>query len=80
MSVLCELVERRRGRVAHGRLILFLIAAVVAALLYNPPSLGQSTFGSIVGSVKDASGDVVGNAGVVLMNSGTLKTMTFVYQ
>src|SRR6478736_3602305 len=78
MSASCELIERRRGRAAHRRSILFLIAAIVAALFYNPPSVGQSTFGSIVGSVKDASGDVVAGASVVLMNSGTSarRTMT----
>jgi len=35
-------------------------------LFYNVQALDQSTFGSIVGTVKDASGDVVNGASVVL--------------
>jgi hypothetical protein len=39
--------------------------------MYSHPACGQSTFGSIVGTVTDATGAVVGGANVKLVNSDT---------
>jgi hypothetical protein len=53
------------------RFLLLSLAAVVAFVLCNTPALGQSTFGTIVGTVRDASGDVVSGAAISLINAGT---------
>src|SRR5437868_6687161 len=58
------------------RSVFMAIAAIVTMFLYSTPSLAQSTFGTIIGTVKDASGDVVNGANVVLMNSGTAAKRT----
>jgi hypothetical protein len=63
--------SNRNRRLGLGRFGVMFGAAVLILLFYSAPSLSQSTFGSIVGTVKDASGDVVTAAGVVLMNTGT---------
>jgi len=76
MSVLPRSQEQSRSSLSNASWILFVAAAFLALLLYNPPSLGQSTFGSVVGTVKDASGDVIVTASVVLMNSGTAAKRT----
>src|SRR3984957_5724511 len=49
-------------------LLLILTACVVSSGL---PAMGQSTFGSIVGTVKDQSGSVVPGATVTLVNVGS---------
>ena len=53
------------------RFVLATVTTVVLALLCGAPSLGQSTFGSIVGTVKDSSGDVMIGTTVTLINTGT---------
>jgi hypothetical protein len=53
------------------RFVLATVTAIVLALLCGAPSLGQSTFGSIVGTVKDSSGDVMIGTTVTLINTGT---------
>jgi len=63
--------EQDHARPHRRRFLFVAIAAMAALLLYSTPSLGQSTFGTIIGTVKDASGDVVNGASVVLMNAGT---------
>src|ERR1700741_1102679 len=63
--------EQDHGSPQRRRSLFVAIAAMTTLLLYSTPSLGQSTFGTIIGAVKDASGDVVNGASVVLMNSGT---------
>ena len=49
-------------------LLLILTACVVSSGLQ---AMGQSTFGSIVGTVKDQSGSVVPGATVTLVNTGS---------
>src|ERR1700689_5569171 len=49
-------------------LLLILTACVVSSGL---PAMGQSTFGSIVGTVQDQSGSVVPGATVTLVNVGS---------
>jgi Carboxypeptidase regulatory-like domain/TonB dependent receptor len=71
MGVSFILREQRRERSRRVRYTFFLLAALVTLLLYSTPSLGQSTLGTVVGTVKDASGDIVSGATVVLTNSGT---------
>src|SRR5580692_5191873 len=54
-------------------LLLILTACVVSSGL---PAMGQSTFGAIVGTVKDQSGSVVPGATVTLVNVGSSATHT----
>jgi hypothetical protein len=54
-------------------LLLILTACVVSSGL---PAMGQSTFGAIVGTVKDQSGSVVPGATVTLVNTGSSATRT----
>jgi hypothetical protein len=54
-------------------LLLILTACVVSSGLQ---AMGQSTFGSIVGTVKDQSGSVVPGATVTLVNVGSSATHT----
>lgn len=50
---------------------IFISSAIVAALLAGGPAAAQSTFGSILGSVRDGSGQSVVGATVNLVNRGT---------
>jgi len=50
--------------------------AALLFLVYAVPARGQSTFGSILGTVKDPSGDVVPGATVMLTNRGTSAVRT----
>jgi len=54
-------------------LLVVLTACVICSGL---PAFGQSTFGSIVGTVKDQSGSVVPGATVTLVNSGSSASKT----
>lgn len=58
-----------------ARWILFVVAGLVAFPLASQ-SFAQSTFGSIVGTVKDQSGSVVPGATVTLVNVGSSATRT----
>ena len=57
-----------------GKLGVFLFVAAVSA----GAAFGQSTFGTILGTVADASGAVIGNAAVKVINTdeGTSRTLT----
>src|SRR6267154_6856564 len=57
-------------------LFVFMSLAALLFLVYAVPALGQSTFGSILGTVKDPSGDVVPGASVMLTNRGTSAVRT----
>ena len=70
MHFLARKHQQQFERSNRGRSVFVAIAAIAALLVYSTPLLGQSTFGTIIGTVKDASGDVVNGANVVLMNSG----------
>jgi Carboxypeptidase regulatory-like domain/TonB dependent receptor-like, beta-barrel len=52
------------------------LVAVLAACLFTSAAVAQSTFGSIVGTVKDQSGSVVPGATVTLVNAGSSATRT----
>jgi Carboxypeptidase regulatory-like domain/TonB dependent receptor len=54
-------------------LLLILTACVVSS---SQQTMGQSTFGAIVGTVKDQSGSVVPGATVTLLNTGSSSTRT----
>jgi hypothetical protein len=71
MSFPFVLSKQRHAGSPRALFVVLLAAAVFVSLFYNAPALSQSTFGTIVGMVKDASGDVVNGASVVLTNSGT---------
>ncbi len=75
MGVSFVLRGQRHERSPRARLVL-LATAVLISLFYNAPALSQSTFGTIVGTVKDASGDVVTGARVTLTNAGTAVNRT----
>ena len=53
-------------------------AGLFLIVLVATPALAQSTFGAILGAVRDSSGALVTNARVTLINTGTmaLRTMT----
>lgn len=53
-----------------------LLLSVLALALTAVSAYGQSTFGSIMGTVKDPSGGVVPGASVTLVNTGTTATRT----
>ncbi len=64
---------RFRGQIASRLLPVCFLIVLVAT-----PALAQSTFGAILGAVRDSSGALVTNARVTLINTGTmaLRTMT----
>lgn len=51
---------------------MFAFALVLfTSLMWNPVAMAQSTYGSIIGTVKDSSGAVVAAADITLINIGT---------
>src|ERR1700716_1329019 len=71
MNCISQVLQSPYQRSAVKHFTFTTVVGLLIALFCNAPSLGQSTFGSIVGTVKDASGDVVNAASVVLTNTGT---------
>ena len=63
----------RRHRSSTFRFLLLFIPVLLICLLFlsAPCAQSQSTFGSIVGTVQDASGAVIPGAKVTLLNTGT---------
>jgi hypothetical protein len=66
------------SQIRFGRRSVWLCAllALLSAHVSTAPALGQSTFGAILGIVKDPSGNVVPAAQVSLVNKGTSATRT----
>jgi hypothetical protein len=61
-----------KSRRARGMgLLIFMALATLLLFVSGAPTLGQSTFGTILGTVKDPSGDVITGATVMLTNKGT---------
>jgi Carboxypeptidase regulatory-like domain len=58
------------------RFVFHLALAVACVLAFCQASYGQSTFGTVLGTVKDASGSSVPMAMVELMNTGTNSSRT----
>ena len=58
-------------QVGYARLRIRSLGAVFAALLFSEALHGQSTFGTVLGTVKEISGGVVPGAVVNLTNTGT---------
>jgi Carboxypeptidase regulatory-like domain/TonB dependent receptor-like, beta-barrel len=69
--------EKRIGTV-WGILPVKAFVAVLAALLFTGTVSAQSTFGTIVGTVKDAAANVLPRAEVLLSNRGTSASRTAV--
>src|SRR5512146_273435 len=63
---------------AGSRKLFLAVSLLLAFFLFivPGPAVAQSTFGSIVGTVKDPSGGVVPNATVTLTDVGTSATRT----
>ena len=59
-----------------ARFVLQLALAIACVLALSQASYGQSTFGTVLGTVKDPSGGLVPMAKVELMNAGTNATRT----
>jgi hypothetical protein len=63
---------------SHGRRLIrsvfYLAFAIFCVLAFRQASYGQSTFGAVLGSVKDPSGSLVPAAKVSLLNTGTSAT------
>ena len=59
-----------------ARFVLQLALAIACVLALSQASYGQSTFGTVLGTVKDPSGSLVPMAKVELMNAGTNATRT----
>ncbi len=73
---LCALSPRKMSSTTSNRRGALVLALVLACLLLlsfflPPPAAAQSTFGSIVGTVKDSSGALIPGASVTLTNTGT---------
>jgi hypothetical protein len=62
-------LKSRRAR--RTGLLIFMALATLLPFVSGAPTLGQSTFGTILGTVKDPSGDVITGATVMLTNKGT---------
>jgi hypothetical protein len=64
--------------VSHGRRLIrsvfYLAFAIFYVLAFRQASYGQSTFGAVLGTVKDPSGSLVPTAKVNLLNTGTNAT------
>src|SRR5580658_4952771 len=56
---------------AWQRCVFCLTIATACILLFSQASYGQSTFGTVLGTVKDPSGSLIPMATVSLMNTGT---------
>jgi hypothetical protein len=56
---------------AWQRCVFCLTIATACILLFSQASYGQSTFGTVLGTVKDPSGSLIPMATVTLMNTGT---------
>lgn len=69
--------EKRTGTVCAILLVKAFVAAM-AALLFAGTVSAQSTFGTIVGTVKDAAANVLPRAEVLLSNRGTSASRTAV--
>src|SRR3984893_6895869 len=66
-----------KSRRARGTgLLIFMALATLLLFVSGAPTLGQSTFGTILGTVKDPSGDVITGATVMLTNKGTSAVRT----
>ena len=63
---------RQGGLWAGKRFLVLLIAGIVFGMVFSERANGQSTFGSILGTVKDSSGQYVVGATVNLVNRGTV--------
>src|SRR5271155_5523810 len=61
-----------KGRIA--RMCFSAIAAVFCVISLNWAAYAQSTFGTVLGTVKDPSGSVIPKAKVQLVNTGTNAT------
>ncbi len=64
--------SRQGGLSAGKRFMVLLIAGIVFGMVFSERANGQSTFGSILGTVKDSSGQYVVGATVNLFNRGTV--------
>jgi hypothetical protein len=69
MHLLPTLQWSTRVSSTFSRLVMASLA--VALIVSSMPAFGQSTYGAIVGTVKDASGALVNAAKVTLVNTGT---------
>jgi hypothetical protein len=63
-----HLLSALKRSIVSPRLVLTLTVVLIASSL---STFGQSTFGAIIGTVKDASGALVKGANVTLINTGT---------
>ena len=66
--------ERGRARFLSSKVQYWIATAACALLLCSPATQAQSTFGTVLGTVKEGSGAVVPGAKVHLMNTGTNAT------
>jgi hypothetical protein len=61
---------------SHAGFVTALVSLVAISVLLSPPLKSQSFYGSIVGTVTDASGAIVPSANVTITNIGTNETRT----
>src|SRR3982751_5607749 len=59
------------GKMSHFRSFQLLSIGVVIALTFSVPTQAQSVYGTIAGTVTDASGAAIADATVTLTNLGT---------
>lgn len=76
ISELTARIKSVRDASLHGTLFRMLGIKILLILFASTPTLllGQSTYGTILGTVKDSSGRVVQHAAVILRNLGTTET------
>src|SRR4030095_3909213 len=63
--------EESMPKLSNGSLVSAVVCALGLVLASHPAALGQSSMGSVAGTVTDSTGAVVGGAEVTLVNEGT---------
>ena len=67
LSLGCTVASRRK----MVRMVFYLAFATFCFLAFSEASFAQSTFGTVLGTVRDPSGSLIPGAMITLLNTGT---------